>query len=263
MVPVLRSLDKLPKIGRDQVAREIVEKASISVQSVDLLLEKILTMTGMSGSCSNILERLKNDLGHNAKAREGIGRLQEMFGVLQMAGLDENYLRLDLSIARGLDYYTGTVFETFLTELPGIGSVCSGGRYDNLAGLYTRQPLPGVGASLGLDRLLSAMDSLGSLRAAESPAPVLIVQFSSEYLGKYESIARALRNAGIGAEVFCDAKKIGQQLQYAERRGFRVALIGGSDEIAKGIWKVKDLRRRQEAVYPEKDVITAVRQNLQ
>ena len=116
--------------------------------------------------------------------------------------MPEERLALDLSIARGLDYYTGTIYETFLLDLPKIGSVCSGGRYDNLAGLYTKQHLPGVGASLGLDRLLAAMEELNLLPKAATPAPVLVVQFAPERLGDYQRMARTLRAAGIGVEVY-------------------------------------------------------------
>jgi histidyl-tRNA synthetase len=121
------------------------------------------------------------------------------------------------------------------------GSVCSGGRYDNLAELYTKQKLPGVGASLGLDRLLAAMDELKLLPKVATPAPVFVVQFDAERLGDYQRMARSLRAAGIGVEVYPEAKKVGQQLSYAESRGFRVALIAGADEFAKGVWLMKDL----------------------
>ena len=116
----------------------------------------------------------------------------------QGAGLPAERIALDLSICRGLDYYTGTIYETFLTKLPKIGSVCSGGRYDNLAGLYTKQQLPGVGASLGLDRLLAGMEELNLLQKTTTPAPVFIVQFQAERLGDYQRLARTLRAAGIG-----------------------------------------------------------------
>src|SRR3974377_1823771 len=119
-------------------------------------------------------------------------------------------------MARGVDYYTGTIYETFLTDLPGIGSVCSGGRYDNLASLYTKQVLPGVGASLGLDRLLAAMEEMNLLAQAHTPAPGLIVQFDAEQIGAYQRMARQLRSDGIGVEVYPEAKKIGPQLKYAE-----------------------------------------------
>src|SRR5205085_4439859 len=132
-----------------------------------------------------------------------------------------------------LDYYTGTIYETFLLDKSDIGSVCSGGRYDNLAGLYTKQKLPGVGASLGLDRLLAAMEEMKLLPKASTPAPVLVVQFSADRLGDYQRMARSLRAAGVATEVYSDAKKIGPQLKYADGRGFRVALIAGPDDFAK------------------------------
>src|SRR5581483_199376 len=167
--------------------------------------------------------------------------------VARTAGVPEERLALDLSIARGLDYYTGTIYETFLGDLPGIGSVCSGGRYDDLAGLYTKQKLPGVGASLGLDRLLAAMEELNLLPKVSTPAPVFVVQFSADRLGEYQQMARSLRAAGVGVEVYPEAKKkVGQQLEYADKRGFQVALIAGPDEFAQGVWKVKDLRTRTE-----------------
>src|SRR5262249_55567720 len=143
----------------------------------------------------------------------GLRRLRELFSVTERAGVPQGRVVLDPSICRGLDYYTGTIYETVLLDLPGIGSVCSGGRYDNLAGLYTKQQLPGVGSSLGLDRLLAAMEELNLLPKSATPAPVLVVQFDAAHLGDYQRIARELRAAGIGAEVYPDAKKIGQQLQ--------------------------------------------------
>src|SRR5262249_55248446 len=162
----------------------------------------------------------------------------------------------------GLDYYTGTIYETTLLDMPGIGSVCSGGRYDNLAGLYTKQQLPGVGASLGLDRLLAAMEELKLLPTASTPAPVLVVQFSAERVGDYQRMARLLRAEGVGVEVYPDAKKIGQQLQYAERRGFKLALIAGDNEFARGEWKVKNLAKREEVSVPEDQVVAAIREAL-
>ena len=150
----------------------------------------------MQGTNAEILDHLQRDFGGNTKAAEGIARLRELCDVVRTAGVPEERLRLDLSIARGLDYYTGTIYETFLTDLPGIGSVCSGGRYDNLAELYTKQKLPGVGASLGLDRLLAAMEELKLLPKAATPAPVLMVQFSADRLGDYQKMARSLRAEG-------------------------------------------------------------------
>ena len=164
---LLRCLDKLPKIGRAGVEGEMAEKTGVNSAQA----ERLLTLAQMSGTNTEILDRLRTEFGTNSKAAEGIRRLEELLATTITAGIAPEGIKLDLAIARGLDYYTGTVYETFLSDLPGIGSVCSGGRYDNLAGLYTKQQLPGVGASLGLDRLLAAMEDLDLLRSAAAPAP--------------------------------------------------------------------------------------------
>jgi len=178
-----------------------------------------------------------------------------LLAVAKTAGIPEGRLRIDLSICRGLDYYTGTIYETFLNDLPGIGSVCSGGRYDNLAGLFTSQKLPGVGASLGLDRLLAAMEEMGMLAAASTPAPVLILLFDAGHTGDYLRIARKLRAEGIDTEVFCDARNIGKQLSYASRKGFKAAVIAGQTEFAQGNWQVKDLQAGQQTTVTEADLV--------
>jgi len=149
-----------------------------------------------------------------------------------------------------------------MLDRPKFGSVCSGGRYDNLAGLYTKQSLPGVGASLGLDRLLAAMEDMGLLPKVATPAPVLIVQFVADRLGDYQRIAKMLRAQEIGTEVYPEAKKLGPQLKYAEGRGFRVALIAGTDEFAAGVWKVKNLAKREETTVVEGEIVAAVRRVL-
>jgi histidyl-tRNA synthetase len=175
---------------------------------------------------------------------EGVGRLRELFDCCAKVGLPDGRVGLDLSIARGLDYYTGTIYETFLGDLPTIGSVCSGGRYDNLAGMFTKQQLPGIGASLGLDRLLAAMESMEMVESASTPAEVFIPQFDGSRLGDYLAIARTLRAEGLRVEVFPEAKAIGKQLKYANKKGHKVAVIAGTDEFAQGIWQVKNLQVR-------------------
>jgi histidyl-tRNA synthetase len=256
--PVLQALDKLPKLGREIVRQELAQ-ANVPVDQID----RILGLAEMKGTNQEILGRLRAEFGGNARAADGIARLEELLRVARSAGIAEERLRVDVSIARGLDYYTGTVFETFLTDLPGIGSVCSGGRYDNLASLYTKQVLPGVGASLGLDRLLAGMEELKMLPKGTTPAPVLMVQFSADRLGDYQRMARALRVGGLGVEVYPDAKRVGQQLQYADRRGFRAALIAGPDEFAHGTWKLKDLATGAEFSLPEAAVADAIHKILE
>jgi histidyl-tRNA synthetase len=258
---LLRSLDKLSKIGGENVVEEMKREAGVShdIARTVLSLAEMPEATGANVN-SKILNRLQDFFAAtpNEKAKEGLRRLSELLSVVKEAGVPEDRIRIDPSIARGLDYYTGTVFETILLDLPNIGSVCSGGRYDDLAGLFTKQKLPGVGASLGLDRLLAGMEELKILKSETTAAPVLVVQFSADRLGDYQRMARGLRAAGIGADVFPEPKKVGQQLQYAERRGFKLALIAGPDEFAKNVWKIKNLALREETTTPEADVVGAV-----
>jgi histidyl-tRNA synthetase len=201
-----------------------------------------------------VLSQVETMLAGNEQGLAGVHKLRELFDWSATAGVSEDRVALDLSIARGLDYYTGTIYETFLNDLPGIGSVCSGGRYDNLAGLFTSQKLPGVGASLGLDRLLAAMEELGMLAAASTPAPVLILLFDAAHTGDYLRIARTLRAAGIDTEVFCDARNIGKQLSYASRKGFKAAVIAGQTEFEQGTFQVKDLKAGQQTTVAEVDL---------
>jgi histidyl-tRNA synthetase len=254
--PLLRALDKLPKIGRDAVKAEM--GAGVAPEAA----ERLLVLAEMAGTNGEILDRLRREFGGNAKAAEGIRRLDELVSTIRTAGLADEVVKIDLSIARGLDYYTGTVYETFLGDMPTIGSVCSGGRYDNLAALYTKQQLPGVGASLGLDRLLAALEELKLLTTAATPAPVLVVQFAADKLGEYQKMARSLRAEGIGVEVYPEAKKMGPQLQYAEKRGFRFALIAGPDEFAQGVWKLKELATRQERTIPTSELAATLKESL-
>jgi histidyl-tRNA synthetase len=257
---VLRVLDKFGKQGRDAVLAEMTAPAAdrgvgFSAEQAN----RVLALASMTGTNGEVLDRVERDFGTNVKAAEGLTKLRELLAVARTAGVQEGRLRVDLATCRGLDYYTGTIYETFLTDLSGIGAVCSGGRYDNLAGLYTKQALPGVGASLGLDRLIDAMEELNLLPKTSTPAPVLIVQFSADRLGDYQRIARTLRAAGIATEVYPDAKKIGPQLQYAERRGFTLALIAGPDEFAAGLCKVKVLATREERTIAEAELVSSIR----
>ena len=253
---VLRALDKLAKIGAEKVAAEMAAAGIAGEQA-----QKILAAVQLRGSNGEILAQLWEQLGHNELAAQGVKDLMQLTEVFAAAEIPASRLAIDVSIARGLDYYTGTVFETLLDDLPGIGSICSGGRYDNLAGLYTKQHLPGVGASLGLDRLLAAMEELGLLREVNTPAKVFIVQFADDALGQYIQLSRRLRAAGIATEVSTDAKGMGKQLKYADRKGFRFAVIGGPDELAKGVWQIKDLRGDASAEVSDEQIVDYLSSN--
>jgi histidyl-tRNA synthetase len=256
---VLRALDKLRKIGKQAVIEEMQARAGASPDQAG----KILDLVGLAGTPEEILRSLTPMLAGSAAGETGVARLTQLFSAARTAGIDSSRVQLDVSIARGLDYYTGTIYETFLTDDESIGSICSGGRYDNLAGIFTSQRLPGVGASLGLDRLIAALESLGQSHSAATPAQVFIVQFQEERLGDYLRIARVLHQAGIPAEVFPDARNVGKQLKYADRKGFRLALIAGEDEFKNQSWQIKDLRAAQQTQAQESDLIERIRALLQ
>ena len=258
---VLRALDKLAKIGPEKVGREMTETCG----ATDAQVREVLRLADVAGTRGEVLRQIDLLAAGTATGQQGADRLRALAEGAAAAGVPEHRLVLDVSIARGLDYYTGTVFETFLDDLPGIGSVCSGGRYDNLAAMYTKQELPGVGASLGLDRLLAAMDELGMMERVATPAEVLIVYFDEPRLHEYLALAATLRAAGLGVEVYPEPKKLGQQLKYADRRGHRVAVIAGENEFAAGAVQLKDLRtalRYDVALEPAADLIAAVRKLL-
>ncbi len=249
---ILRSLDKLTKIGPERTANEMVKTAGITAEQA----EQVLAITTLAGSNQEILENLKPLVAQSELGTAGIDRLQLILDGLAAGGVPPERIKLDVSIARGLDYYTGVIFETFLDDLPEIGSVCSGGRYDNLAELYTKQQLPGIGASLGLDRLLAAMDELEMIDKVKTPADILVVYFEKDQLNKYLAIAADLRQAGWAVEVFPDAKKLGKQLKYADGRGFQYALIAGGDELQRDVCQIKNLQTGESVEYPLSSVAT-------
>ncbi|MFM8571760.1 MAG: histidine--tRNA ligase [Pirellula sp.] len=234
---VLRALDKLDKVGVEGVSKEMAQ-AGIQQEQAD----KIFEFAQIKGSHEDVLSQLSALLKSNELASQGIDRLSTVSSALQAAGVPPFRFEIDVSIARGLDYYTGIIFETTLLELPRIGSVCSGGRYDNLAGLFTKQQLPGIGASLGLDRLLAALEKLGRLEESPRAADVFIPLFDPERMNDYFALAALVRSNGISAEVYPEPKKLGQQLKYADQRGFLVALIAGARELDQGLVQIKDLR---------------------
>ncbi len=243
---VLRALDKLGKLGPQGVADEMVAAAGATLEQA----RQILDFAQISGTSQEVLAQVESRLGGNETGLAGVARLREILAAATAAGVPHARLRLDLAIARGLDYYTGTVLETFLEALPAIGSICSGGRYDNLAGLYTSRELPGIGASLGLDRLLAALEQLGLVEKVATPAAVFIPYFDPDRLHDYLRLAAVIRAAGIGCESFPEPKRLGQQLKYADRRGFRVALIAGAEEFTSGVCQVKDLARGRQQDVP-------------
>ena len=236
-VAILRAIDKLPKIGADAVARELIDRCGASREQSD----EILRFVGLTGTNEEVVERLGPFVEGSASGDRGVEELGELLAGVTSAGIDPRRLRVDVSIARGLDYYTGTVYETFLDDLRDIGSCCSGGRYDDLASLYTTQELPGVGASLGVDRLLAAMEELDLVERRSASAAILVTVFDAALAGDSIAIAASLRRAGLATELYPEPRKLGPQLKYANRRGHRLAIVIGPAESEAGTAQVKDL----------------------
>ena len=260
-VPVLRALDKLDKIGRDKVVEEMTREAGCTAE----LAGRVMDAVGRAANNTETLDRVQAEFGGNELVAEGVRRLRELIAVAEVATDTMGSLTVDLSIARGLDYYTGTIYETFLTgEWAKYGSVCSGGRYDNLASLYTRQVLPGVGASLGVDRLLAAMDEMRHpwTQGGSSPAPVLVAQLDPARLADCQRVASELRAAGIGTEVYPDVKGKGVQFQYAQKRGCRLGLSATEDDFGRGVWQVRDLTTKADTAVPATELAVEIRRRL-
>ena len=236
-VEALRIIDKIDKIGRENVKRELAE-IGIAAEPAEALLDFI----GISGSIQEILAQLKSKNISNAAYTQGLAELEAVCGNIKALGVDEQYFTISLKIARGLDYYTGTVYETLLTDYPQLGSICSGGRYDELASNYTRQSLPGVGISIGLSRLFYQLNEVGAISCdgACTPTEILFIPLEDTVSYTLEK-ATAFRNAGYRVEVYLNEGKLSKKLTYANKLGIPYVIIVGSEEREKGILRIKNM----------------------
>ena len=230
----LRAIDKLQKIGREKVEKILSEYAG--PEQIKQIIDFITPADSFTGTLSKITDLIQGE-------DENIIRLKEIKAFIDELGLSD-FFYLDPSITRGLDYYTGIVFETYLTDLPNIGSVCSGGRYNNLTSLYTKEIMPGVGSSIGLDRLLAAMNELGLKKESSFNNNLLILCMDESYIGYYNKLAEEFRNEGINTEVFLQKKKMGKQFNFAEKKNYSFACICGEDEKKRNEVIIKDLTNR-------------------
>ncbi len=235
---VMRTVDKLDKIGPEKVKTILVEDFAVSEENAD----EILKFIAIHGSNEEVLAALNAYQGRSEVFDEGLAELNTVVKYLAAFGVPAENFAVDLSIARGLDYYTGTVYETTLLDHPEIGSVCSGGRYDNLAEYYTDHQLPGVGISIGLTRLFYVLGEQGMLNPAlpTAPADVLILPMTDD-LSAAISFATALRENGIRAQIHSEAKKFKQKIGYADKLGIPYVVFLGEDEISAGVVACKDM----------------------
>lgn len=271
---VLRVMDKLPKIGREAVLRELTRSGGRSVESEEGAddaesksgvglsgdaAEKIGAFLDCSGDADTLLTRLDAMFGAVPTAVEGVRELRAIAAALRASGVPASAWRVDCSIARGLGYYTGPVFETYLTDLPGIGSVCSGGRYDGLVSRFSDATLPATGMSIGIDRLFAALTELGRIPRTPTGTDVLVTVMDPDAMSEYLAITAELRAAGVRTMLWVgEDTAFPAQLAYAVRQEIPAVVIVGSDERAQGTVTVKDMRRRAQSSVPRTEVVAAV-----
>jgi len=255
---VLHEVDRLGKIEKDEVIKKVEAFTPNAAKLIDLL--------------SQPFEALKSFDG-NDTFKQGLAELTQVYETTLALGVPTSALEVKLSIVRGLDYYTGTVYETFLTEHPKLGSICSGGRYDNLAEHYTKSKLPGVGISIGATRLFSQLLEMGIVGGAEKPADrataqALVLHVEKPMALEYSRIAAELRAAGLNVEVYGGDDKLGKQFKYADRAGVPLAILYGSRERDAGHVKIKDMRvgdasmPNKEIEVPRGELVARVKQLL-
>ncbi len=242
-VLVLREIDKLDKLDRARVRANLTGEALAVPQGV---ADRILDLIAEKGDTDSTLARLHGMDVDNDVFRAGRAELTQVVEGLRGFGVPEGVVRVNLAIARGLDYYTGTVYETFLNDHPGIGSVCSGGRYDNLASHYTKSKLPGVGISIGATRLFYQLMEAGLIQDGAAVADVLVTQLDPDLRGDLYRIATDLRAAGLNTEILHDGGKIAKQLKHADRAGIPLAVLMGTEEKARGVVTLKHLLRGEQ-----------------
>ncbi|MDZ4812487.1 MAG: histidine--tRNA ligase [Pseudomonadota bacterium] len=258
---VLREVDKLDKRGASQV-RDTLTGAGFA-----LAPETVATLLAFVGTRSTGHDDAMLKLDAIDCANElivaGVAQLREVLNLVRALGVPDSHYALNFSIARGLDYYTGTVYETTLNEHPEIGSICSGGRYENLASHYTKSKLPGVGISIGATRLFWQLQQAGLVTKGRSHVQVLVAQMDEANLPQYLELGTQLRLAGINTEVQLESKKLARQFQYADRAGIRFVAVLGADEIAKGTVSVKDMRRQEQFEVARAELIKTLRVEIE
>ena len=253
---IMRTVDKIEKIGADMVRAILVDDYAISDEAAG----EVLRFIAIRGTNAEVLAALEQYRGKNELFDEGLNELSTVVRYLGGFGVPEENFAVDLTIARGLDYYTGTVYETTLLDHPEIGSVCSGGRYDNLAEYYTSKQLPGVGISIGLTRLFYVLGEQGMLNpdVPTAPADALILPMTED-ISAAVALATQLRAAGLRTQLYTEPKKFKARMNYADRLGVPFVLFLGDDEIKDGVVSVKNMKSGEQVKVSPAEAIELVR----
>lgn len=233
---VMRIIDKIDKIGADNVKEELA-KVGMSAENID----KLISFIEIDGTKEEIIEALKNFDCDNEDFIQGVEELETVVKYMRAYGVEDDYFKINLKIARGLDYYTGTVYETFLDDHRELGSVSSGGRYDNLAGYYTTNLMPGVGMSIGLTRLFSKMQELGLIKETKSEVSDIIIIPMEETMVESIEILSRLQKEGISATIYAESGKMGKKFKYADALDIKYALVIGENEIKSNVYGLKNM----------------------
>lgn len=237
-VDIMRTIDKIEKIGKETVIAIFKDDYNMTEESINTIVNFI----EIAGTTDEKIEKLQALDIENDLYKQGVEELKEVEKYIRLFSVPDENFEIDLSIARGLDYYTGTVYETFLNDYKSIGSICSGGRYNDLAGYYTDKQLPGVGMSIGLTRLFFILNDIGLIKTDKKSISEVLVVSMVEDLSKSIEVANALRNAGINAEVYFDNKKIKAKFKYADRLNVPYVIVIGEDEINSGLLTIKNMQ---------------------
>ena len=240
-VEILRIIDKIEKIGKEAVIEEL-EKIEVSKQAI----EKIIDFIEISGTSIEKIEKLKELEIENETFKQGLDELEFVYKNIKLFGVPEENYKIDLTIARGLDYYTGTVYETFLNDYREIGSICSGGRYENLAEYYTNKKLPGVGVSIGLTRLFYKLNELNLINVTKKSISDIIIIPMMDNLEEPIKLATELRNLGVNTEIYSNNKKLKAKMKYADKLQIPYVIVIGEDEINSNKIKLKNMETGEE-----------------
>ncbi len=246
-----RSIDKLDKIGLSGVRAELAEN-----QIPEPVIGKLLSLLQIEGDAETVLNALSERLGDSEVANEGISELEELSGYLTILGVPEEFYRINVSMVRGLEYYTGPIYETVVEE-PKIGSITGGGRYDELIGSFSKQSYPATGTSFGIERIIDVMEEFDMFPSAvgKTVTQVLVTVFDADLAQASLKLATLLRSSGIRTEVYCRPTRISTQMKYADNKGIPYAVILGSDEVETGTVAVRDLASREQQVIPQEKLV--------
>ena len=250
-VEIMRIIDKLEKIGKENVI-ECLKDINVEENKID----RIINFIEIDGSTDEKIIKLEKLNILNELFIKGLEELKQVVKYIRSFGVPDNKFKVDLTIARGLDYYTGTVYETFLNEYREIGSICSGGRYENLAEYYTDRKLPGVGVSIGLTRLFYKLNELKAIKAEQNSVAKILVISMIEDNSKAIEVASVLRNAGINTEVYLENKKIKAKFKYADKLSIPYVIILGEDEIANNTVTIKNMQTGEQQTVKIEEIIS-------